>query len=88
MVKNNFRGKRVDNGEWVFGYHFITPLTAEYNIDPKNGAYFDSGIDFRRNVIADWKGVVFEVNPETIGRSSDILDDNGYEIFDGDILGF
>jgi uncharacterized phage protein (TIGR01671 family) len=78
-----FRAKRTDNGEWVTGSCFTTPLTADYDILPENGAFFDSGLTFRRRVIADENGCVFEIIPDTVGQLVKVL--NGKEFYEGDI---
>ena len=69
-----FRGKRVDNGEWVEGYyaliideyHFI--FTGQYELVPRP--------DFNR----------FHVNTETVGQFTGLTDRNGVKIFEGDIV--
>jgi len=39
-----FRGKRIDNGNWVCGYFFETPLTDENSgAKPENGWFFLTG---------------------------------------------
>jgi hypothetical protein len=81
-----FRGQRTDGEGWVYGYYFTAPLTAEYNVLPENGAFFDCGRDTRRHVIADENGCVFEVIPETVGMYSGFTARYGEEICEGDIL--
>lgn len=68
-----FRGKRVDNGEWVEGYY--API-GEYH-------YILTG----RLALVPYLGFEhFLVNPETVGRFSGLTDRNGVKIFEGDIV--
>ena len=76
-----FRGKRVDNGKWVYGYYF--KATHHWH---DNGIHEDwIATDSIQN--GGWCNVrgKYAVIPETVGQYTG-LTENGKKIFEGDIL--
>ena len=70
-----FRGKRVDNGEWTYGYYCPKP----YSHFPCEATIFPS-----ETIDRDWHGE--RVGPSTVGQFTGLTDCNGVKIFEGDIL--
>jgi len=72
MREIKFRGKRKDNGEWVYGDVIHFPSTTAIGHPDKDGVCWEE----------------YDVIPETVGQSTGLKDKNDKEIYDGDIVHF